>query len=164
MTTVMWDGGFLTVTNCYNVGTVTASSVAGGFIGTINAPNGQELTLNVANSFNFGDVIVSSESNNVGSLFGRLYNPNISLMKMNITHVYSRPNVISANGAPISNQPVGWANASAKNIVDTLFPANSTFEDAKYTLEYSQSSAFATELGGAFKYAPGRTPKLAWEK
>jgi hypothetical protein len=37
-------------------------------------------------------------------------------------------------------------------------------EDAKYTLEYSQSAAFAAELGSAFVITPGRAPKLSWEK
>jgi hypothetical protein len=49
--------------------------------------------------------------------------------------------------------------------VDKLVAANPTMlEDARYTTEYSQSTEFANKLGNAFKYANGRTPKLAWEK
>jgi hypothetical protein len=56
-------------------------------------------------------------------------------------------------------------NADDLYIQNTLLQNNLTMtEDAKYTLDYSKSAAFAAELGSAFKVAEGRTPKLAWEK
>jgi hypothetical protein len=52
----------------------------------------------------------------------------------------------------------------AKNIANAVLAANPTLgENEKYTLDYSKTPAFAAELGDAFKYTPGRTPKLAWE-
>jgi hypothetical protein len=50
-------------------------------------------------------------------------------------------------------------------MTDAILAANPTMgENAKYTLDYSKSQAFADELGSGFKFVPGRTPKLAWEK
>jgi hypothetical protein len=77
------------------------------------------------------------------------------------------PDAVSANNGLVSkpNQPIGWYSTAQKDLIDAILLENPTMgENEKYSLEYSKSPAFATELGDAFKYAPGRTPKLAWEK
>jgi hypothetical protein len=87
------------------------------------------------------------------------------MVEVNATNVYSRPDVVSANGVLKPNQPIGWSGTSAGNLKIAILDANPTLgENANYTLDYSKSAAFATELGDAFKYATGHTPKLAWEK
>jgi hypothetical protein len=87
--------------------------------------------------------------------------------EVNATNVYSRPGAASATdgSTPKPNQPIGWYGSAQQAYANATLAANPTLrEDAKYTLEYSKTSAFATELGAAFKFANGRTPKLAWEK
>jgi hypothetical protein len=157
-------GAELSITNSYNAGEINGT-VAGGLIAGVNGALTDKRTLNMNNCFNFGSVGITANDENVGSVLGRILNGN-ELLKVNATNVYSRPEAASANnGSIVKARPIGWANIAAKNYVDNIvIPTNPTLkEDAKYTLNYSQSAAFVTELGGAFKFANGRTPKLAWE-
>jgi hypothetical protein len=167
--TILNSGGTLTVINSYNSGNVEGKEPStSGFLGAFNSPNGYQQILNMTNCFNFGDVTVPVTANYYyGSIIGAFSNPNITFTKINATNVYSRLGVLSVGGETVSNQPLGWYSTSTAitNGKDAVLEANPTFrEDAKYTLDYGQSAAFATELGSAFKYASGRTPKLAWEQ
>jgi hypothetical protein len=163
----LWDGGNATILNSYNTGNVNSLRRAGGIIGFINSSQGNKQTLNLSNTFNFGDVTIIENTGRVGSIIGHINETTSALVEINATNVYSRPNVASADNrnVPKENQPIGWQNNPEKNIKDAILAANPTLEEnAKYTLEYSRSEDFAAELGGAFKHAPNRTPKLAWEK
>jgi hypothetical protein len=148
-----------TIINCYNSGNVAGTSSAGGLI----TRNGDSTaSLNMTNCFNFGDCTLGNNNDRVGAFIGYVAGASVSA-----SNVYSRPNVASANNGaiPKPNHPIGWINAAGKTIVDAILAANPTLkEDAKYSLDYSKSTSFVTELGSAFKYANGRTPKLAWEK
>jgi hypothetical protein len=159
-------GATLTITNSYNTGNVNGTSVAGGLIGNINGNIGDKRTLNMTNCFNFGNVVITSNNERVGAILGGISNSS-ELVKMNAINVYSRPDVASANNGIVlkSNHPIGWSNSTDKTFAEAVLDANPTLgENPKYTLEYSKSSTFATELGSAFKFANGRTPKLAWEE
>jgi hypothetical protein len=166
--------GNLSVINSYNYGDVinviSQSYCIGGLMGLSNELGGIKQILNMSNCFNFGNVSASKSGvtyNNVGSILGVINETNSALVEVNATNVYSRPDVASTyNGTIIkSNQPIGWSTTARETIKNAILAANPTLkEDPKYDLTYSQSAAFATELGGAFKYASGRTPKLAWER
>jgi hypothetical protein len=163
---VLHGGGNVKIINSYNTGNVAGAHRAGGIIGYINGGQGNKQILEMNNSFNFGDVSISMNNDRVGSILGR---PSIStvLVEVYATNVYSRQGVASANKGAVAkpNQPIGWLNAEEQALKTAILDANPTLrEDAKYSPEYSKSQDFATELGGAFKYAPGLTPKLAWEK
>jgi hypothetical protein len=160
-------GGNLTVINSYNTGNVTATgSILGGLVGLINNPLSNKQVLNISNCFNYGEVVIKSNSDAVGSIMGVLAADG-DMAEVNATNVYSRPGAASATdgSTPKPDQPIGWYNSAAQAFSNATLAANPTLrEDAKYTLEYSKSAAFVTELGSAFKSANGRTPKLAWEK
>jgi hypothetical protein len=163
----LYRGGRITIINCYNAGNVSGSYSNGGIIGYFNGSGGNKQILNLNNSFNFGSIANTINNNSAGSLIGRINETNSDLVEVNATNVYSRPDVVSINNGAISkpNQPIGWNNSERENLKDAILLANSTMgENAKYSLEYSKLPAFAAELGDAFKHAPGRTPKLAWEK
>jgi hypothetical protein len=162
--TCLYGGGTGKVINGYNAGNLNISTNSGGMIGSINNSLENRQTLNLNNLFNFGNVTNKNNTNSVGSIIG-VTNENSSALTLNATNVYSKPIVISVAGTPKPDQPIGWKNDAGKTFKDAILAANPTMrEDPKYTLDYSKSPAFATELGDAFKYAPGRTPKLAWEK
>jgi hypothetical protein len=162
--TILYDGGTVTITNSYNFGNITSITESGGLVGSVNAPSGNQQFLNMNNCFNFGDNIITQNNNGVGSILG--FSLGNDLLEVNAINVYSKPNAASADNGAASkpNQPIGWRGGEAI-FVNAILTANPTLkEDARYTLDYSKSPAFVTELGGAFKYANGRTPKLAWEK
>jgi hypothetical protein len=162
--TCLYNGGYVTVINCYNAGEVSTQAYAGGLSYSVNTSNGHKQNLNLNNFFNFGSIAIIN-NNSVGAFIGRLSETNSALVEVNATNVYSRPDVVSINGETKSNQPIGWSSKAAETLKNAILDANLTLgENPKYTLEYSQSAAFAAELGGAFKHAPGRTPKLAWEE
>jgi hypothetical protein len=166
--TVLYDGGSVTITNSYNAGTIaTAQHSLGGLIYSINASVGHKQILNMNNCFNFSDVTITNNNDLVGSILGCIIETNSALVEINATNVYSRLGAASANGGsvPKPNQPIGWISPAGQNLATAILAANPTLkEDAKYTPEYSRSSAFVIELGNAFKFANGRTPKLAWEQ
>jgi hypothetical protein len=175
MSYCLYQGGFLTIINCYNTGNIESKSTTGtttayihtgGLIGCINVSGGFVQILNMNNCFNFGDVDTPNNTlGRVGSILGGIIEERSDLVNISATHVYSRPEVVSINGETKSNRPIGWGSNPAQNLATAILVANPTLtEDDKYSLEYSKSAAFATELGGAFKFANGRTPKLAWEK
>jgi hypothetical protein len=160
-------GGSANIINSYNAGNVSGTEANGGVISNTNNSLGNKQILNLNNVFNFGDVMTKNNNNLVGSILSWTVETNSALVEINATNVHSKPNVASANNGltPKPNQPIGWTNTAGQNLKDAILLANPTMgENAKYSLEYSQSAAFATELGDAFKHAPGRTPKLAWEK
>jgi hypothetical protein len=165
--TCLYSGGSVSIINSYNAGIVSGSSANGGITGNINYSQGNKQTLNLNNSFNFGNITNKNNDNNVGSFIAYFIETNSNLVNVNTTNAYSRPDVASANNGadPKSNQPIGWSNTAQESLKNAILLANPTLgENEKYSLEYSQSPAFATELGNAFKHAQGRTPKLAWEK
>jgi hypothetical protein len=166
MLSALNSGGNLSIINSYNDGDMIGSGYqVSGLIGTFNSSMGNKQTLNANNVFNFGNVAAGSDVNTAGSIIGYIGETNSALVEVNATNVYSRPDVVSINSAIKSNQPIGWLNTAGETLKNAILAANPTLkEDPKYDLTYSQSAAFATELGGAFKYAPGRTPKLAWER
>ncbi|MDR0682196.1 MAG: hypothetical protein LBG15_10185, partial [Dysgonamonadaceae bacterium] len=157
--------GNLNIINSYNYGNIFGKALYnGGLIGILNTPIGKKQILNANNVFNFGNVATST-SNTIGSILGLIAEEiNSSLIEVNATNLYSRPDVVSNNSVIKSNQPIGWDTSAREAIKNAILAANPTFENPKYTLAYSKSRAFAAELGGAFKYASERTPKLAWEK
>jgi hypothetical protein len=162
-------GGTATIINSYNAGNIKSLDYAGGLVSGLNASNLKKLIFNMSNCFNFGEVTITNNNNVVGSIMGMLahYVSADPLYEVNATNVYSRPGVASADNGnvPKPNQPIGWRNPNEITQKDDILAANPTLgENEKYTIEYSKSPDFVTELGGAFKYAPGRTPKLAWEK
>jgi hypothetical protein len=160
-------GGTGTIINSYNTGNIKGQVFAGTIISVLNPSNNIKQILNMNNCFNFGNATVTGTGNRVGSIIAEFVSSDINLYAVNATNVYSRPNVASNNNGtvPKPNQPIGWSSTATENVKNAILDANLTMgENEKYSLEYSQSPAFATELGGAFKYAPGRTPKLAWEK
>jgi hypothetical protein len=164
--TTLYQGGTATIINSYNTGNVNGSNANGGLFGTVNASDGYKQILNLTNSFNFGNITNNDNDNRIGSLIGVIIESNSALMEINATNVYYGPDVVSiVNGEIKSNQPIGWNTSARETLKDAILAVNPTMgEDGKYIDEYSKSSAFATELGSAFKYTPGRTPKLAWEK
>ncbi|MDR0682520.1 MAG: hypothetical protein LBG15_11835, partial [Dysgonamonadaceae bacterium] len=165
-------GGNISVTNCYNFGDVTGGNrySIGGLIGLFNDSNGNKQTLNANNVFNFGSVSspnATASFGRIGSILGSMNETNSALVEINATNVYSRPDVASTNNGTTNkfNRPIGWGSTAGETLKNAILAANPTLgEDLKYTLEYGKSTDFVTELGGAFKYAPGRTPKLAWER
>ncbi|MDR0412490.1 MAG: immunoglobulin domain-containing protein [Dysgonamonadaceae bacterium] len=163
--TCLYGGGVLTIKNCYNTGDISTSYAGGGFIYSVNNTLGNKQTLDISNSFNFGTVAISNNSNRTGSLIGWILESNSALVEVNATNVYSKPGVVSANEVPKQNQPIGWNTPQETAVKDAVLAANLTMgEDPKYTLEYSQSVKFVEDdLGGAFWPASGRTPKLTWE-
>ncbi|MDR1610703.1 MAG: hypothetical protein LBS08_04250, partial [Candidatus Symbiothrix sp.] len=163
--TALYGGGSVTIKNCYNVGNLSSPYTSGSFMYALNSSLGFKQVLNMINCFNFGNVVTTTDNNQVGSFIGYTVGTNSVLLEVNATNVYSRPDVASANGVTKSGQPIGWSGTGGENLVNIIIPANPTFgENPKYTLDYSQSAFFSNELGGAFKHAPGRTPKLAWEE
>jgi hypothetical protein len=160
---VLFGGGIVSIKNSYNFGNVILSDqYAGGLIGVINNATGNDQTLNMNNCFNFGKIVIGANIDRVGSILG-LFN---SSSNINATRVYSRPDVAFANNGevPKSNQPIGWLSTAQESLKNAILLANPAMgENDRYSLEYSQTPAFAAELGDAFKHAPGRTPKLAWE-
>jgi hypothetical protein len=157
----LWEGGSVNIINSYNTGNISNSYNSGSISGNFNYANGRKQILNLNNFFNFGNITNSSDNNGTGSIVGN-FSTNT---EVNATNVYSRPDVVSINGIIKSNQPIGWDTPTRETWKNAVLAANPTLgENEKYTLEYSKTSAFATELGDAFKYAPGRMPKLAWEK
>jgi hypothetical protein len=168
-------GGTATIINSYNAGNIKGLDRVGGIVGLLNTPNLKKLIFNMSNCFNFGEVTITNNNDIVGSIIGATvyeaagigYESADPLYEVNATNVYSRPGVASANNGnvPKPNQPIGWMDPNGMNQKDDILAANPTLgENEKYTIEYSKSADFVPELGGAFKYAPGRTPKLAWEK
>ncbi|GHT39801.1 hypothetical protein FACS189437_04230 [Bacteroidia bacterium] len=160
-------GGDISIINSYNTGNITARiDGAGGLIGITNDPTGNEQILNLTNCFNFGDIVTQHITRNTGgSILGYMSSLYPELFEMSATNVYSRQNVVTSAASSKPNQPIGLYYSQWKTKIDAILAANPTLkEDAKYTLEYSKSTSFVTELGNAFKYANGRTPKLAWEK
>jgi hypothetical protein len=165
--TSLFGGGDLEVINSYNAGNVKGLYVSGGIAGNINASLGNAQFLTLTNFFNFGNITNKNSHNGVGSFIGIIQETNSALMEVNATNVYSRPDVVSTNNetTPKSNQPIGWSNTAEQTLIAAILFENPTMgENEKYSLDYSKTPAFAAELGDAFKYAPGRTPKLAWEK
>jgi hypothetical protein len=166
---VLNGGGTGSIKNSYNLGNVILSNHrGGGLIGIVNNPLSNKQTLNMNNCFNFGDIIITRNNNQVGSILGTFDSNCLSVVvEVNATKVYSKPDVASANNGtvPKFNQPIGWMSADIQDLVNNVILVNPTLkEDSKYTLNYSKSPAFATELGNAFKSTSGRTPKLTWEK
>jgi hypothetical protein len=164
----LYRGGTVTILNSYNTGNVKGLTRVGGIIGFFNSSQGNKQTLNINNSFNFGDVTVIGNNDRVGSILGYIIETS-TLVEINATNVYSKPDVVSANNGnelvTKPNQPIGWQNDAGITLKNAILAANPTLgEYDRYTPEHSQSTDFAAELGGAFKYAPDRTPKLAWEK
>jgi hypothetical protein len=158
--TCLWNGGSVTIINSYNTGRIKSQYAAGSLMYELNNANGNEQTVTLNNVFNFGDMNITNLENRIGSLIGYIYSS--SSGEVYATNVYSKPDVASVREVIKSNQPIGWGSTTFR---DAVLAANPTLgENSKYTTEYSQSPAFATELGDAFKYVPGRTPKLAWEK
>jgi hypothetical protein len=154
------------IANVYNTGKVNAFDYSATLVG--NMRNGSSImhTLELNNCYNFSDIDTGTATGSrSGIILGYIQNSEPELTNIIATNVYSKPEALILNGVPTSRL-IGWSNSTQKtNIVDKLVAANPTMkEDAKYTLGYSQSAAFATELGDAFKYVPERTPKLAWEK
>jgi hypothetical protein len=165
----MYRGGTLIIKNSYNSGNVqTAGRNSGGLIGNISNGEGFSQIIDFSNSFNFGDVITSANDNRVGSIIGGTGSADPATTPLTIVanHVISRANVAKNNTTTIvEGRLIGYYNTNQQNWAQDVINNNPILkEDANYTLDYSQSAAFAIELGGAFKYAPGRTPKLAWEK
>jgi hypothetical protein len=162
---VLYQGGTVTIINSYNTGNVNTQRNAGGLFYMINTSAGNKQILNLTNCFNFGNVTITGTGNEVGSLIGRINEPSSDLVEVIANNVYSRPDVAANQGTtPKPNRPIGWMT-STEAIKDYVINTNPTLkEDAKYTLDYSQTAAFVTELGSAFKYAEGRPPKLAWEQ
>jgi hypothetical protein len=162
---VLGGGGTVYINNSYNLGNITLTQRGGGLIGQINVSEGNKQILNMNNCFNFGNVVIANNNNQVGSILGSSLSTDF---EVNASNVYSMPDAASAgNGTiPKSNQPFGWSSNYVRDLINNvILPNNPTLkEDPKYSLDYSRSAAFATELGGAFKHAPGRTPKLVWEK
>jgi hypothetical protein len=164
--TILYEGGRVSIINCYNAGNVNGSYTNGGITGSINSSRGNKQTSNLNNSFNFGNITNEDDDNRAGSLIGSFSETNSALLEVTATNVYSKPDVVSNNGGVLkSNQPIGWNTSAKESRKNAILLENPTMgENAKYSLEYSKSPAFAAELGDAFKHAPGRTPKLAWEK
>jgi hypothetical protein len=164
------SGGYVIIKNSYNSGNIQAVNYAGGLIGIISREQGNRQTYNLSNSFNFGEVVKTSSNNRyVGSICGgtSAAEPDAALITIIANNVISRPDVAKYNTTTAANFVIGISAATqtAQDWVQSILSANPTLkEDAKYTLDYSHSAAFVTELGEAFKYASGRTPKLAWEK
>jgi hypothetical protein len=162
--TCLYDGGNVSIINSYNTGNVSGQEVNGGTV-NINSSAENKQLLNLNNVFNFGNITNENNDNKAGSFIGRINTTNSALVEVNATNVYSSTNVVSVDGITKSNQPIGWDTSARETLKNTILAANPTLgENEKYTLDYSQSPAFAAELGDAFKHAPGRTPKLAWEK
>jgi hypothetical protein len=164
----LYDGGSINIINSYNSGNVSGLNTNGGIIGIINTSHGNKQIVNLNNSFNFGNITNTSSSGSVGSIICYFNETNSALVEVNATNVYSRQGAASSNNGTTSrsNQPIYWINTAGQDLVNNvILPNNPTLgENEKCTLDYSKTPAFAAELGDAFKYAPGRTPKLAWEK
>jgi hypothetical protein len=159
--TSLYGAGTVYVINSYNAGNVSGINYTGGLTGNVTVSLGTKHFFNLNNFFNFGNITHKTNSNNIGSFIGSFFDTSV---EVNATNVYSRPNVVSIDNGltPKPNQPIGLGSPSLNN---TILNANPTMgENEKYSLEYSKTPAFAAELGDAFKHAPGRTPKLAWEK
>jgi hypothetical protein len=164
--TSLWRGGTLIIKNSYNSGEIKSPLYTGGLIGNISGGYDIAQIYDLSNTFNFGNVITTGSSNLVGAAIGGTVSENPASTPITITtsNVISRPDVAKVNTSTIVHFQIGFLNAY-RPWRESVELANPTMkEDAKYTLDYSQSAAFATELGSAFKYASGRTPKLAWEK
>jgi hypothetical protein len=155
----------VTIVNAYNNGKVNAFNYAATLVGNMRNASLTMQTLELNNCYNFNNIDTGDKTNTrTGAILGLIQNGDPELTNIIATNVYTKPNTLILNGVP-TNRLIGWTSTNQKtNLVDQLIVANPTMkEDAKYTLDYSQSTDFVTELGGAFEYAPGRTPKLAWE-
>ncbi|MDR1962572.1 MAG: hypothetical protein LBQ50_02200 [Planctomycetaceae bacterium] len=153
------NGTAATVKNSYNSGSVTGNErYVGGMVGGILV---NMLSLTIENFFNFGTIINHANSNYVGAIIG--YNANGSLNLL-VSNVRSTPGIVYKNGTTLITPDRMIGSSSASKPALEIANAEQMSADAKYTPEYSRSSAFVTELGNAFKFANGRTPKLAWEK
>ncbi|MDR2805313.1 MAG: hypothetical protein LBB85_06680, partial [Dysgonamonadaceae bacterium] len=161
------DGGTVTIKNVYNTGTITdlADGYTAAIVGNMRNASLIMHTLDLNNCYNFADIVGTNKHNRYGTILGVIQNGEPELTNIIATNVYTKPDALILDDVP-TNRLIGWANATQKaNLVDKLVTANPTMkEDALYTPDHSQSAAFAAELGGAFKHAPGRTPKLAWEE
>jgi hypothetical protein len=153
-------GTTFTIKNSYNIGKITDTNrgFTGGLAGYTRNAGTIIHTLALDHCYNLNDIIGTNTNSRYGAILGISQD---NLFNIIATDVYTKPNAVILDGVPTSRL-IGWGNLA---FVDNWIAANPTMkEDAKYTIEYSKSTAFATELGDAFKYAPGRTPKLAWEK
>jgi hypothetical protein len=177
------------IENCYNTAPLTSSRYNGGIIGYVN---GNVKSSTLKNSYNAGNLIstegtsgglvgqynsfrnlflenvfnlatVTNTSNQVGAIMGSVNNADIN--NAVVSNVRTAPAVTYSNGALLMpDRLVGYGN---KAVIEQFVSDNAAQMSAeeKYGDEsYVQSAAFAAELGSAFKHAPGRTPKLAWEK
>jgi hypothetical protein len=166
--TVLFQGGILIVKNSYNSGNIKTDAIGGGLLGSISSGQGIEQTIDFTNLFNFGNVVITLNNNRIGAIIGTYAgttNPADVPFTFTVNNVISRPDVAKKNTSVLVNYVIGYNNAAQQTWVQSVISANPTLkEDAKYTLDYSKSAAFATELGSGFKYANDRTPKLAWEK
>jgi hypothetical protein len=163
------NGGLLILKNSYNTGKIESLTFAGGLMGRVAGGNGVVQVFDFSNSFNFGDVVISTNVNRVGSILGGVIsgsdNPNLLPLTIMANNVISRPDVAKKNTSVAVNHVIGYGNETQSTWGQGVLSANPTLkEDAKYTDEYVKSASFVVELGGAFKYANGHTPKLAWEK
>jgi hypothetical protein len=155
-----------TLINSYNFGDITGNSrYIGGLIASaLSAATSAPLV--IRNSFNFGTVKNKENNDFVGAVLGYIANSNYN--DFSLFNVRTRPSVVYKNGSTLvePDRMIGYSSGANKTNVQAIETTNASqmSADAKYSLEYSQSPAFATELGDAFKYAPGRTPKLAWEE
>jgi hypothetical protein len=156
----------LTVINSYNFGDVTGNSqYVGGLIAGANSyPVSAPVV--IRNSFNFGTVKNNANNDLVGAILG--YIANEMYRDFSFFNVRTRPNVVYKNGLTLvePDRMIGYSSGANKINAQAIETANASqmSADAKYSLDYSRSPAFAAELGDAFKHAPGRTPKLAWEE
>jgi hypothetical protein len=146
----------LVLKNFYNAGNVTAATgTVAGIMGSGSGNNSFE------NCFNLGEITTLANSNSIGAIIGRVN----TTVTQTFNNVYTRPNVVKKNTSDLVDYLIGWNGSTEQTYVNTILLANPTLKaDEKYSVEYCQSPAFAAELGSAFKYANGRTPKLAWEK
>jgi hypothetical protein len=153
------------IKNCYNTGNITAASGSvGGLFGLTQELDDPSSIFRVENCFNFGNVTVTANNNRVGAIWGRL-SEIIDPSTVIVINVYTSPGVVKKNTSDPVDYLIGYNNTTEQGYANSVLSSNITLKaDEKYSLEYSQSPAFAAELGNAFKFANGRTPKLAWEK
>ncbi|GHS96514.1 hypothetical protein FACS189421_01700 [Bacteroidia bacterium] len=164
----LYNGGTLIIKNSYNSGKVQAVNVAGGLSANISPDGGIGQTYEYSNVFNFGDVIATANSDRVGSILGgtSIDDPSTTPLTIIANNTVSRPDVTKKNtSVAVNGRLIGYNTSARQTFAQSVINMNPTLkEDAKYTLNYSKTTAFVSELGSAFKYANGRTPKLAWEK
>ncbi|MDR1631286.1 MAG: hypothetical protein LBR97_00090 [Dysgonamonadaceae bacterium] len=161
----MTDGNPCSIKNSYNAGNVTGSykyvaGILSAIFGNVTS------TLEMDNLFNFGTIVCKENTDLIGAILG-IIPTTYTYDKFIISNVRTTPGVVYKNETTLvePDRMIGYSNGSNKTnaeVIETTHAAQMS-ADSNYSLSYSQSTTFSNELGTAFKHAPERTPKLAWE-